>query len=64
MVGSDTDPFGFGEGTKVILKQTHKAMNGYFDFLKESFFAVFLKRNGDWGQVEGREPVYGCQIHK
>jgi len=39
MVNKDTDPFGFSEGTKVALEQTHKAMDTYFDFLKESISA-------------------------
>jgi len=33
MAGNDTDPFGFSEGTRVALEQTHKAMDTYFDFL-------------------------------
>ena len=28
------DPFGFSEGAKVALEQTHQAMDTYFDFLK------------------------------
>ena len=30
------DPFGFGEGAKTALEQTHQAMDTYFDFLKKS----------------------------
>ena len=33
------DPFGFGEGAKVALEQTHQAMDTYFDFLKKSISA-------------------------
>src|SRR5262245_55433916 len=40
MMGSkDTDPFGFSEGAKVALEQTHQAMDIYFDFLKKSISA-------------------------
>ena len=39
MAGKDTDPFGFSEGTRVALEQTHKAMDTYFDVLKESISA-------------------------
>jgi hypothetical protein len=39
MAGKDTDPFGFSEGTRVALEQTHKAMDTYFDFLKQSISA-------------------------
>jgi hypothetical protein len=35
MANKDTDPFGFSEGTRLALEQTHKAMDTYFDFLKE-----------------------------
>jgi hypothetical protein len=37
--GRSGDPFGFGEGTKVALEQTHQAMDTYFDFLKRSISA-------------------------
>jgi hypothetical protein len=37
--GRSSDPFGFGEGTKVALEQTHQAMDTYFDFLKRSISA-------------------------
>jgi hypothetical protein len=33
------DPFGFGEGVKIALEQTHQAMDTYFDFLKKSISA-------------------------
>ena len=33
------DPFGFSEGAKVALEQTHQAMDTYFDFLKKSIAA-------------------------
>ena len=33
------DPFGFSEGAKVALEQTHQAMDTYFDFLKKSISA-------------------------
>ena len=36
MGSKDTDPFGFSEGAKVALEQTHQAMDTYFDFLKKS----------------------------
>jgi hypothetical protein len=36
MGNKDTDPFGFSEGAKVALEQTHQAMDTYFDFLKKS----------------------------
>jgi hypothetical protein len=39
MAGKDTDPFGFSEGAKVALEQTHQAMDTYFDFLKKSISA-------------------------
>ena len=39
MTGKDTDLFGFSEGTKVALEQTHQAMDTYFDFLKKSISA-------------------------
>ena len=39
VAGKDTDPFGFSEGTRVALEQTHKAMDTYFDVLKESISA-------------------------
>jgi hypothetical protein len=35
MANKDPDPFGFSEGTKVALEQTHQAMDTFFDFLKE-----------------------------
>ena len=35
-----SDPFGFSEGAKVALEQTHQAMDTYFDFLKE-FISAF-----------------------
>ena len=39
MAGKDADPFGFSEGAKVALQQTHQAMDTYFDFLKKSISA-------------------------
>ena len=39
MATKDTDPFGFSEGAKVALEQTHRAMDTYFDFLKNSISA-------------------------
>jgi hypothetical protein len=39
MADKDTDPFGFSEGAKVALEQTHQAMDTYFDLLKESISA-------------------------
>src|ERR1700756_5153387 len=33
------DPFGFSEGARVALEQTHQAMDVYFDFLKKSISA-------------------------
>jgi hypothetical protein len=39
MATKDTDPFGFSEGAKVALEQTHQAMDTYFDFLKKSISA-------------------------
>jgi len=36
MGSKDNDPFGFSEGAKVALEQTHQAMDTYFDFLKKS----------------------------
>ena len=39
------DPFGFGEGAKVALEQTHQAMDTYFDFLKKSISAFPVRRN-------------------
>jgi hypothetical protein len=39
MAGKDTDPFGFSAGTRVALEQTHKAMDTYFDVLKQSISA-------------------------
>jgi hypothetical protein len=39
MASKDTDPFGFSEGVKVALEQTHQAMDTYFDFLKTSISA-------------------------
>jgi hypothetical protein len=39
MAGKDADPFGFSEGAKVALEQTHQAMDTYFDFLKKSISA-------------------------
>ena len=39
MAGKDTDPFGFSEGAKVALEQTHQAMDTYFDFLQKSISA-------------------------
>jgi hypothetical protein len=33
------DPFGFSEGAKMALEQTHQAMDTYFDFLKKSISA-------------------------
>ena len=40
MATKDTDPFGFSEGAKVALEQTHQAMDNYFDFLKKSISAL------------------------
>ena len=34
------DPFGFSEGAKMALEQTHQAMDTYFDFLKKSISAI------------------------
>ena len=39
MANKDTDPFGFSEGAKMALEQTHQAMDTYFDFLKKSISA-------------------------
>src|SRR5215472_15602776 len=39
MATKNTDPFGFSEGAKVALEQTHQAMDTYFDFLKKSISA-------------------------
>jgi hypothetical protein len=39
MAGKDSDPFGFSDGAKVALEQTHQAMDTYFDFLKKSISA-------------------------
>jgi len=39
MADKDTDPFGFSEGAKAALEQTHQAMDTYFDFLKKSISA-------------------------
>jgi hypothetical protein len=39
MAGKDIDPFGFSEGKRVALEQTHQAMDIYFDFLKKSISA-------------------------
>ena len=39
MATKDTDPFGFSEGAKVALEQTHQAMDTYFNFLKKSISA-------------------------
>ena len=39
MVNKDADPFGFSEGARVALEQTHQAMDTYFDFLKKSISA-------------------------
>ena len=39
MVNKETDPFGFSEGAKTALEQTHQAMDTYFDFLKKSISA-------------------------
>jgi len=39
MVNKETDPFGFSEGARVALEQTHQAMDTYFDFLKKSISA-------------------------
>ena len=33
------DPFGFSEGAKSALEQTHQTMDTYFDFLKKSISA-------------------------
>ena len=40
MVNKNTDPFGFSEGAKMALAQTHQAMDIYFDFLKK-FISAF-----------------------
>src|SRR6476469_3489889 len=40
MAGKDTDPFGFSEGAKIALEQTHQAMDTYFEFLKKSISAI------------------------
>ena len=40
MANKDTDPFGFSEGAKIALEQTHQAMDTYFDFLKKSISAI------------------------
>ena len=42
MVNKETDPFGFSEGARVALEQTHQAMDTYFDFLKKSISAFPL----------------------
>jgi hypothetical protein len=34
-----SDPFGFSEGARVALEQTHQAMDTYFEFLKNSISA-------------------------
>src|SRR5215472_6992562 len=39
MATKDIDPFGFSEGAKVALEQTHQVMDTYFDFLKKSISA-------------------------
>ena len=39
MVNKDAVPFGFSEGARVALEQTHQAMDTYFDFLKKSISA-------------------------
>jgi hypothetical protein len=39
MASKDSDPFGFSEGTRVALEQTHQVMDTYFDFLKKSISA-------------------------
>jgi hypothetical protein len=51
------DPFGFSEAAKMALEQTHQAMDTYFDFLKKSNLGISVRRNRDWGQVEGTKPV-------
>jgi hypothetical protein len=35
-MAKESDPMGFGEGTKEALEQTHQVMDTYFDFLKKS----------------------------
>jgi hypothetical protein len=40
MANKDTDPFGFSEGARIALEQTHQAMDTYFDFLKKSISAI------------------------
>ena len=40
MANKDTDPFGFSEGAKIALEQTHQAMDTYFEFLKKSISAI------------------------
>jgi hypothetical protein len=37
-----SDPFGFGEGAKLALEHSHRAMDAYFDFLKNSISALSL----------------------
>ena len=39
MASKDTDHFGFTEGAKLALEQTHQAMDTYFDFLQKSISA-------------------------
>ena len=36
MVNKDADPFGFSEGARVALEQTHQAMDTYFCLLYTS----------------------------
>ena len=40
MANKDTDHFGFSDGAKIALGQTHQAMDTYFDFLKKSISAI------------------------
>ena len=39
MATKDTDPFGFSQGAKVALEQTHRAMDTDSDLLKNSISA-------------------------
>jgi hypothetical protein len=42
---ASTDPFGFSEGAKVALEQTHQVMDTYFDFSQEVHLGISLGRN-------------------
>ena len=57
MVGKDTDPFGFSEGTRVALEQTHKAMDTYFDFVKQSISGFPSSGTEIGDRWKGRKPV-------